>query len=404
MRADLSAPTNDETQGAAEVLARVRALVPALKDLAEITERERRVSAETTGLLRETGVHRLLQPRRFGGLEANFSDLVRANMELGRGCASTAWCTSIAAIHNWIVALYPLEAQEEVWADPRNIVAGSYMPAGTCERVAGGYRIGGAWSFASNCDNSQWFIVGAMLPPEGEGGPPQVGWFLLPCQDAEVVDTWYSMGMSGTGSKTISIERPVFVPSHRVMSIAQVNSTAAPGTAVHGNPLYRLTFAAAAPSMLISPALGAAQGAVEDFDTLAQSKMSAQAGGPPAPMKSLANNQIAIATAAASVDAARLMILTDLAEMERTLAAGGLPDMDQRLRHRRNHGFAGQLASTAVNGLFEALGANGGALSNPVQRAWRDINVAVRHISLHWPATAAMYGQHRFGLSPKGQF
>ncbi|MHA3792950.1 acyl-CoA dehydrogenase family protein [Rhizorhabdus wittichii] len=404
MRADLSAPTNDETQGAAEVLARVRALVPALKDLAEITERERRVSAETTGLLRETGVHRLLQPRRFGGLEANFSDLVKANMELGRGCASTAWCTSIAAIHNWIVALYPLEAQEEVWADPRNIVAGSYMPAGTCERVAGGYRIGGAWSFASNCDNSQWFIVGAMLPPEGEGGPPQVGWFLLPRQDAEVVDTWYSMGMSGTGSKTISIERPVFVPSHRVMSIAQVNSTAAPGTAVHGNPLYRLTFAAAAPSMLISPALGAAQGAVEDFDTLAQSKMSAQAGGPPAPMKSLANNQIAIATAAASVDAARLMILTDLAEMERTLAAGGLPDMDQRLRHRRNHGFAGQLASTAVNGLFEALGANGGALSNPVQRAWRDINVAVRHISLHWPATAAMYGQHRFGLPPKGQF
>jgi alkylation response protein AidB-like acyl-CoA dehydrogenase len=90
--------------------------------------------------------------------------------------------------------------------------------------------------------------------------------------------------------------------------------------------------------------------------------------------------------------------------MERTLAAGGLPDMDQRLRHRRNHGFAGQLASTAVNGLFEALGANGGALSNPVQRAWRDINVAVRHISLHWPATAAMYGQHRFGLPPKGQF
>lgn len=388
---------------AGDVLKRVIALAPSLRERAEETERDRRVSAEATELLRDTGVYRLLQPRRFGGLEANFSDLVRANIEIGRACASTAWCTSIAAIHNWILALYPLEAQEEVWARPENILAGSYMPAGKCERVDGGYRISGAWSFASNCDNSQWFILGAMIPP-AESGPPTHGWFLIPRKDARIVDTWYSMGMSGTGSKTISLEEPLFVPRHRVLTIDQVNSTAAPGTQAHDNILYRLTFSGAAPVMLISPALGAAMGAVDDFTVLARTKMSAQAGAPPVPMSSISNNQLAVATASAAADAAHLLLLADLAETEEGLGRGVLPDEGQRLRHRRNHGFAGELVSKAANSLFEALGANGGALSNPVQRAWRDINVAVRHISLHWPATGVMYGQHVFGLPPKGTY
>ena len=124
-----------------QLLDRARGLVSVLKERALLTERDRMVSAEILGALADAGIFRLLQPRRFGGLEGGFEDFVRINIELGKGCGSTAWCTAIAMIHNWVVGLYPLETQEEVWQDRAALICGSYAPNGTCERADGGYRI-----------------------------------------------------------------------------------------------------------------------------------------------------------------------------------------------------------------------------------------------------------------------
>lgn len=388
----------------AEIYQKITALVPEVRQQAVATEQSRRISEDMIGKIKQTGAFKILQPKKFGGLEGRFSDLVRLNVALAKGCGSTAWCMSLGAIHNWIVALFPETVQAEIWDDTDNIVAGSYMPVGKCERVTDGYQISGEWAFASNCDNSQWFLVGAMIPPDTKTEAPRHGLFLLPRHKIEIVDTWFSTGMSGTGSKSISVKESVFVPDTHMLTMAQINSTQAPGTAVHSNPMYRLTFSGVAPSMLISPAIGIAVGAVSDFEDIARTKAAAQPGGPPVPMSSLAHVQVAVAKASSCADWAQAMVLADLAELEAALERQILPDTDQRIRHRRNHTFAGELITDGVNSLFAALGANGGALSNPVQRAWRDVNVAVRHISLHWPATAAMYGQHRLGLVPKGTY
>ncbi|ARR55938.1 acyl-CoA dehydrogenase [Rhizorhabdus wittichii DC-6] len=381
-----------------------RRLVPALKARAAAIERERRVPAELIDELAGTGMFRLLQPRRFGGLEYGFTDLVRVNLELGRGCGSTAWCATIAMIHNWLVGLYPLEAQEEVWRDPGAIVTGAYAPNGSCETVAGGYRITGRWSFASNCDNSAWAVVCSMLPPKAEGARPTPAWLLVPRADFAIEDTWFSAGMAGTGSKTIRIDTPVTVPAHRVLSVAAINSGEAPGADVHANPLYRLSFTGAAPFTLSSVPVGILRGALEDFVEMARGKMATWPGGPPRPMADLPHVQLAIADASAAADAASLLLLRDTAQMGALLAAGTLPTTDDRMVYRRDHSFAATQSARATTLLFEALGANGGDLASPIQRAWRDTNVAARHISLAWSTTGGMYGRHQLGRDPDGTY
>jgi resorcinol 4-hydroxylase (FADH2) len=387
-----------------ELVTAARSLAPMLKARAEQTERDRRVSPEVTAAIREAGLYKVLQPAHFGGLELDISTLIRINLVLGAACASTAWCTGLAILHNWLVGLYPQQAQQDVWSDPGVIVAGSTVPAGKCARAPGGYKLQGSWPFASNCDYSGWYYVGAMVSPAVASEPPVLTWFLVPARDARIEDTWFTSGLAGTGSKTIVLENATFVPEHRTLPVSVINSGAAPGASANPNPLYRLTFTGAAPFVLSSLALGMAAGAIEAFAEIARTRTAIQLGGPPLPMSGLTHVQLAISDASAAVDAGVTLLLRDAGEMEAGLARGELPSTAQRLRNRRDHAYGARLAVSAANTVFEALGANVSALSHPVQRAWRDVNIAARHISLSWPMVGTMFGQSQLGLDPKGVY
>jgi alkylation response protein AidB-like acyl-CoA dehydrogenase len=393
-----------EPPGIDALLESARAMAPLLRGRAQQTEQDRMVSADVIDLCRTAGFFRLLQPRRFGGLEYRFSDFVQLAIELGRADGSTAWATSIAILHNWLVGLYPLEAQREVWANPDALVTGSYAPSGKCEAAEGGYMLSGEWSFASNCDHSEWFVVAAFLPRGEAGGPPVSAWFLVPRSVCWIKDTWFSMGMSGTGSKTVVVDTPVFVPHHRALTVAAMNSGAAPGSEANTNPLYRLTFTGSAPFTLCAVPLGVAIGAVESFIELARTKMASQPGSPPVPMGQLPSVQLAIGEASAIVDSVRLLLEHDAGEIDTLHEAGTTLDVPGRIRHRRDHGFAAKECARAVTLLFEAMGANGGALNSPIQRAWRDVNIVARHMSLSWPTTGAMYGQLMTGQKVAGTY
>jgi alkylation response protein AidB-like acyl-CoA dehydrogenase len=393
----------DAEPGIDRLIRSARSIAPQLSERAQQTEQDRQISAEIIDLCRDAGFFRLLQPRRFGGLEYRFSDFVALAIELGRADGSTAWAVSIAILHNWLVGLYPLAAQREVWADPDALVTGSYAPTGLCAAAEGGYLLSGEWSFASNCDHSAWFVVAAFLP-KLEAGPPAPAWFLVPRADCWIKDTWYSMGMSGTGSKTVVIDTPTFVPLHRALTVAAMNSGDAPGAQSNTNPIYRLTFSGTAPFTLCAVPVGIALGAIDNFVALARVKMATQPGGPPMPMSHVPNVQLAIGEASAMMDAVQLLLERDVNEIDALHAKGETLDIPRRLRHRRDHGFAAKEAARAVTLLFEAMGANGGALNSPIQRAWRDVNIVARHMSLSWPTTGAMYGQFSTGQKILGTY
>ena len=394
------APPLDNIVGAA------RELVPYLRARGQQTESERRVSAEATDLFRKAGFFKLMQPARYGGYEYGFTAFIDVISELGRGCTASSWGCSLGAIHQWLLGTFPKQAQDDVWGqDPEAILCGSYAPAVTAEAADGGYLIQGKWHFASNIDNSQWALVGVHFPPEEKGGPPSAGFLLVPCADYTIDDQWHVAGQSGTGSKTVAIDTPVFVPGHRKITFAQLSSNAPPGSEVNASPIYRIPFLSAVPVCLVSPLLGTAQGAVEAFIELCGNRVTrgAVAGGGNR-LSQFFPVQSRLAEASAAVDAARLMLYRDTAEVERIAASGSPIDVETRIRNRRDHAYAAKLSHGAVEALFASVGGNGLALDQPVQRMWRDANAIARHISLNWDAVSSMVGQYLLGLEPKGQY
>jgi alkylation response protein AidB-like acyl-CoA dehydrogenase len=129
--------TGTTTVSRDECMLRAAQLVPALQERAAQTETRRRIPEETIAALCEADLVRVLVPARYGGLGLDVDVMLDLAAELGRGCASTAWCYSIWAGAAWFVGMYPEQAQDEFWATGANTrAAGSTNPGGATSVTA----------------------------------------------------------------------------------------------------------------------------------------------------------------------------------------------------------------------------------------------------------------------------
>src|SRR5262249_20262132 len=263
-------------------------------------------------------------------------------------CGSTGWCGSLAVCYQWMTSFFPLEAQRDVWSDPDSLVAGSYFPSKEVGVVPGGIKLAGALPFASNCENSQWLMLGAMLP--GAGGKPELMWELVPFADMDVdQSTWFTCGLQGTGSKVVRIEKPVFVPDHRLVRFADIAAGTVPGKKIDGNVMSRIGFTTFGPTALVSPILGMAQGALDAFIELSKTRTRAAKPGVFVPVAQSPLIQSRIGNASATIESAYAMLLTSVAAAEEKVRRGVALEPGERIAVRRNQGFAAKQSVTVVN-------------------------------------------------------
>ena len=387
----------------AELVDRARDLGPLLRERAGQTEADRRVSHDSMDRLAKAGLLGLVKPARFGGFEYRPSVLVHVGSQLGRACASTAWCAMLANCNNWFAAYWPLAVQQELFHKTTDLIAGAVAPTGKCEAVEGGYLVSGKWPWASNCENSQWAFVSAMLPAE-DSGPPGVGWFITPIAGLSVDQTsWFVSGMQGTGSKTLVAEQPVFVPARRVIRFNDIITRAVPGCSEPANPMANFAFSTFGAVPLASPVIGMAQGAVDIFVEMMRNKIKvAMRAGASVTAAENPFIQERVGRASTRIAAARAYLLAELAAIEDRVAAGHTPSVDERLSVRGSVIHAVRECTEAVNALVELAGASAADTSLPLQRIWRDINAASRHTAFDPNALYPATGQNLFGLPPIG--
>jgi 3-hydroxy-9,10-secoandrosta-1,3,5(10)-triene-9,17-dione monooxygenase len=378
------------------LLERARALAPVLRDRAEETERLGRLPDATIRDLRDAGLLRALQPRRFGGDELPLSAFYQAQIEIAKACGSSGWVLGVLGIHNWMLAMYPEQAQRDVWeADADVLAATSFMPAGQVEPVDGGFRLSGLWGFASGCDACRWAMLGAIVGKTGDG-LPDFRVFLVPDSDYSIVDDWQVAGLRGTGSKSIRVT-DAFVPEHRILELIDTARGTEPGRKLHDALLYRLPFASVFAYAIAVAAVGIAEGALEAFRERASKRLLAYSRERQA---ELAPTQVRLGEAAGEIDCARMLLQRDVSEMERLVAADQAPTFEQRGRYRFDASYLVLLCKRAVERLMAASG--GGALydSNPLQRATRDLMAMSAHAKLNPDEASELWGRVQLGLPP----
>jgi 3-hydroxy-9,10-secoandrosta-1,3,5(10)-triene-9,17-dione monooxygenase len=221
--------------------------------------------------------------------------------------------------------------------------------------------------------------------------------FLVPRRDYTIEDTWYVMGLCGTGSKDLVVE-DAFVPEYRTHSYLDAFHLRNPGTAVNDAPLYRLPFGSVFPYAIAAPAIGVALGALHTFREHMTTRVS-----PRDQLRAVEDPfiQFRLAEAAAEVDAARGRVLTNFAEMMRLVRAGEEIPLAQRARYRWDSAKVTDWSVRAVDRLFEASGGRSIFLNNPIQRAWRDVHAIRAHVGNNPEKAAVVFGRSEFGLPPQ---
>jgi 3-hydroxy-9,10-secoandrosta-1,3,5(10)-triene-9,17-dione monooxygenase len=251
-----------------ELVGRAREMVPLLRERADADEARRSVDPDTIARMKEAGLFRVLQSRRWAGYESGQKTFAEVQMTLAEGDMSVGWVYGIVGVHTLHVCLMDDRAAQDVWGeDSSAIVSSPYMPMGKVVSVDGGHKFSGRWPYSTGCDHCDWTFLGGFV----DGDPTQFRSFLLPREDARIIDTWYTTGLSATGSQDVIVD-DAFVPEYRSHRFMDGFTGQNPGRVVNGGILYRMPQQLVFFRAITNSQIGALQQMIDLFEAYAKQK------------------------------------------------------------------------------------------------------------------------------------
>jgi len=385
---------------AEELMQRARDLQPVLRARSDQAQRERRIPVATMNQLKEAGLFRVLQPRRWGGYALAPQVFYEIQMVLAEACMSTAWVYGVVGVHNWQMGLFPLPAQQDVWRHDSNVlIASSYMPVGKAIRVDGGFKFSGHWGFSSGSDHAEWVFLGGGVQPTPEQPQPDFRTFLLPRTDFTLIDTWHTLGLRGTGSHDVVVEDAV-VPEHRTHKMLDGFRCRSPGPDCAEEPLYQLPFGQVFTRAISTASIGALQGAIDAFRQLASKRIGVDGGR----TAEDPHGQMAIAAAQSLVDQLKLKMLANFDQLMRDAKRGVITDIAKRSQYRYEAAAVPEQCLDAVLELQKFCGGRAIFLDAKVQQFVVDILASRAHAGNNLYKYGRNFGAIQLGLDNADYF
>ena len=381
-----------------DVASRVGRIVPTLRANALQAEHDGRVPDENMEALKDAGFLRLMAPKRFGGLEADWRSNIESIAEVGRGCSSTSWIAATGLAGQWVMGCLPDDGQDEIFADGPDVLSTCVLQfwASSARQDGDDWIVSGRWPFSTGCLNHAWVGGGATIG-EDDDGNPLVGYFVFPASQARIEPTWEVTGMAGTGSNTVVAE-DVRVPSTRMIRYDHLLSNRYRSERNAGHRLWNTPASGVIFAGSLGTPMGIARNAMESFlerlpgRAITYSQYTDQSAAP--------ITHIELARASCLQYTCEVLCAAVADTVDRKNAGGSEWSLIERSKMRADGAMAVQLAREATQVLFENSGATGIKEDVVVQRCLRDINALSVHALLHKNNNFEIYGRVLTGGDP----
>lgn len=348
---------------------------------AEIEEL-RRLPLDLVNELIDASVFRMWIPQVYNGAEVSMQEGLGLIEAISYHDGSAGWCAMIGATTSLLAAFLPEQFAEQIYAaNPRVVSGGFAMPAGRATRVDGGLRVSGHWSWGSGIQHCQWIGGGCRIVDEA-----RAVFVLFEAQQVNVLDTWYTMGLRGTGSTDYETA-DAFVPEGRWVALG-IDPPRVPGA------LYRFPFWGALALGVTSVSLGLARRAIDEFITLARTKKPA---GSNRTLAERPNVQTQIAEAEAALLSSKALLQQTINDAWQAANSGRELTTEQRRLLRLAATNATLQSARAVDLMYHAAGGSAVYSNNALQRVFRDIHVATQHAMVS-PRIYELVGRLSLGL------
>ena len=350
--------------------------------------------------LKDAGVFGMTMPHAWGGPELDPLTQFRVLESLAMADGSVGWCAMINCDGGYITAFLDQEVGRAMYPDLQFGTAAAATPTGQAVRVPGGYRISGRFPFASGCHHCEWVWLGCVVIADGmqladSNGVPETRQCLVKLSQCEILDTWYTTGLRGTGSNDLLV-KDVFVEADHTFSFQDKNLIKRPG------PLYAFPFMFAAKSSPV--ALGIARHAIDVLIETATNKTARRytLGEHLEPAKMMRDDvfiQEAVGRADTMLTSARAYLFEVMSDLWFTLVSGREPTPAQVARFTTTHAHVVGACVDVVQLVFKAAGGTAVYQKGPLDRCLRDTLTMNQHI-MGTLRTYEMAGRLLLGLEP----
>lgn len=356
-----------------DLVKQAEALAPLFRETAREAETARRPLDHVIEAVRDSGLYAMMVPKKYGGHEADLDVFFDAVLTLSRADASMGWLTGFYIEHNLWLFNYAEDVCAKVLDGANHVLAPAALNigGGQAKKVEGGYILNGQWQWGTGIVHGTWVLAGGLVMDADTGPTPT--FFLMPVDDVEPVDTWHVTGMCATGSWDFKIN-DVFVPDEHALPFQQFLDATSGIAERFPGPLYSTPLMPVLGFAAGLPILGAAQMALAEFSDQMRSKIEnnvLRAGSPLPDVSGM------LGEAALKIDTAELVFRDVLADV---MAKRNQASTEDRSRWLSRMAYAVYTCKEAVLRISEETGASGGFLSNPIQRAVRDISIATNHV------------------------
>lgn len=366
----------DMAREPSKTLTAIKALTPEIARRSDEIEQRRGLPPDLLEKLRAAGLFRMQLPKRYGGDELHMLQTSRVLEELGKADGSAAWNGMIAVGWNRSISYFPASTLDTVFADSPDVyIRGAIAPKGTLVRTDGGYIVNGRWPLASGSYPQKYMVGNCLLTgsdgkPEIKNGRPTIRAALVTVDKVKMLDTWHSLGLRGSESHDFVIENQ-FVPEAHTANLF--------GTSSFDLKIFRLPVEMFSSPTHASVAIGIAQGALEDFSTLARSKRPAFGGGKrmaedPILAHRFGELQVRLSALRAYTEEA-IVKTWDLAH------SGDAIEPAMRAESASMAAYVQQRAADIVTEIVEISGATPCYNDSVLQRRWRDIRCVCQHVA-----------------------
>ncbi|HEU0166178.1 MAG TPA: acyl-CoA dehydrogenase family protein [Chloroflexota bacterium] len=371
----------------------MHALAPMVAEYRDQAERERKLPQPLFRAMRDAGLFSMWTPRQFGGAEVDLETAVRMVEELSRQDGSVGWNLMIAANTSILWgALRPEVAGELIGDDPNTVIAGTITSGtGRAVPVEGGYRVSGRWPFASGCHQADWLVCACRIEENGQprhdaAGAPRTYTFCVRQSDCDILDTWYTAGLRGTGSHDFQVT-DLFVPEGRQF-VSRTSQIFQPG------PLYNTQLPNVWGPNIAGVALGIARDAIDSFVQLAGVKTPSRTAVRLAERETM---QERVGQAESLLRSGRAFLFETIREMWNALSEGHeAPDELSALMRLATATAVGN-AIEAVDMMFTAGGSSSIYATSRLERCFRDVHIVRQHAVVN-PTGFAIAGRYFLGL------
>lgn len=375
-------PLQTEQTEAERLLAVAKELRPLLRKYAPQVEAERRIPDEIARRLDEAGIWRMRRSKEFGGSELNMRQSSEVAAELAKGCPSTAYMSAMLVGNDTFHAAYPRETQEEVYSDINAKACVMFASTPDARRVEGGWVISGKWGYATGSLNANWADV-AFERMDENGESQGTSFALIPLSDLRIEDTWQVVSLVGTGSFSVIAEE-VFVPDARTFDYDAFLGAV---------PFFGITASLSVTASIVGMADGMLEAVLEKLQKGQPIAYTGYRRAIDSP-----SVQLNIADAAQLIDGARLHQYRAADDYDSALAEMREFTVLEKARIRADVGTTATLIRKAAELLLNVGGPSGFAISSPIQRHWRDLELGSRHGYINSDIAREAYGKALLGL------